>query len=84
MGVYFYKIGRTFKKLNYRYSKGNLPYDYETIYIHVSDDAKSICELEQKYKNKCINYKYTPKKEFAGMTECYTSIDPLNLNLEAK
>lgn len=70
----FYKIGKTFTTVKTRFRcKERIPYNYETIKIIISEDAKYICELEQKLKNKNKKFKYIPKNTFNGMYECFSN-----------
>jgi hypothetical protein len=70
----FYKIGKTFNKLNTRFS-GNLklPYNWEVIKF-IEGSAKQISELETELKRNHKEHSYTPKKVFGGMYECYSSL----------
>ena len=70
----FYKIGKTFNKLETRFS-GNLklPYNWEVIKF-IEGSAKEISELETELKRNHKKHSYTPKKEFGGMYECYSSL----------
>ena len=70
----FYKIGRTFNKINNRFkSKEALPYNYKIIHI-ITGTAKEIFELETKMKKENKKYKYVPKIKFDGMQECYAEL----------
>ena len=66
----FYKIGKTFLELNKRFTKGNLPYSFETLHLHYGD-AGYIYDLENELHRKYKFYKYKPEMWFAGYTECY-------------
>lgn len=70
----FYKIGKTFRGIKSRFSGKLLPYEYEIILTHESD-AGEIWDLEELLHLKFQEFRYNPKKYFAGVTECY------NLNL---
>lgn len=73
----FYKIGRTFKKIEERFnSKKVMPYNYEIVKM-INGTAKEIFDLELKLKQECKNFKYLPKIKFAGIQECF-----INLKLE--
>lgn len=74
----FFKIGRTYTKLKTRFNHIPDNYNYEILYVKKLNDGRKICELEQKYKNKCSSDTYIPEKEFDGMYECYSSIDNLD------
>ena len=71
----FFKIGRTYVELNirFRYEK-DMPYSYKVLNVIQSDSAREICELEQEYKNKHKEFKYTPTKKFGGMHECFSKL----------
>lgn len=69
----FYKIGRTFNTVAKRFSAKDFPYTYEVI-RECKGTAKAMCSLESHLHNLQHNYKYTPKKEFSGMSECFTKI----------
>lgn len=70
----FFKIGKTFNKLNTRFSGANrLPYNWEVIKF-IEGSAKEISELETELKRKHKENSYTPKKTFDGMYECYSEL----------
>jgi hypothetical protein len=75
-GEVFYKIGTTYNKLNRRFKI--IPYKYEIINVKEIKDindkkgAEMIFELESRFKKIYKNKKYTPKKEFDGMGECFS------------
>lgn len=72
-GELFYKVGRTFNKVNQRYkSKNDLPYDYEIISVVGSTNPEFIYKLENEIKNDLVAHRYIPKKEFGGMKECFS------------
>lgn len=70
----FYKIGKTFNKLDTRF-KGNvkLPYNWSLVNI-ITGSAKEISEIEVILKVKNKKNSYIPKKEFKGMYECFSEI----------
>jgi hypothetical protein len=70
----FYKIGRTYTKIEKRAAL--LPYFYEVINLTSSQDAALIYTLENKLKKVFRGYKYTPLKKFNGMGECFKFDDP--------
>lgn len=76
-GTVFFKIGRTYRELKDRFYNGSIPYDFEVLEIIIGENAREICELEQNLKNLCKEFSYTPKKDFGGMYECYSCIDPI-------
>ena len=74
----FYKIGKTFKKINERFSSKKLmPYNYEIIHTIISK-AENIWDLEINFHNKYKNYKYKPSIKFGGVYECYEIELPIN------
>ena len=72
----FYKIGVTYRELRLRLKE--IPYKYEIINVKEIKDindkkgAEMIFELESRFKKMYKNKKYTPKKEFKGMSECFS------------
>lgn len=74
----FYKIGRTFLRINYRFNcKTTMPYNYSIENIYESN-SKEICDLEIKLKKLNVKLKYIPKIKFHGMYECFSEIKYLN------
>lgn len=72
----FYKIGRTFRKINIRFGKkSNLPYKYELFKLFEGSDGRRIYELETKLKREHAEYKYIPELSFRGMQECFSKIN---------
>lgn len=71
----FYKIGRTFTKIDRRF--WGLPYYCEVVKIYefkeltLNNSIKAF-DMENKLKNDYKNFKYIPKIKFKGMQECYT------------
>lgn len=75
----FYKIGRTFTTIKYRFSgKVSMPYNYEVIQIRESEDAHKIYCLEKAFKYYNKEYKHNPKISFNGKEECFTKIIDIN------
>lgn len=74
----FYKIGKTFSKITYRFKSSNMPYNYTTI-KQIIGEPKYICELETHLKRCNKNNSYIPKVKFKGMYECFKSIDEINI-----
>jgi Fe-S cluster biogenesis protein NfuA len=72
----FYKIGVTYRELRLRFK--HIPYKYEIINVKEIKDindkegARMIFGLESRFKKMYKNKKYTPKKEFEGMSECFS------------
>jgi hypothetical protein len=72
----FYKIGKTFKKINKRFFKCNLPYNYEVIKVFESDqEGLKISLLESELKSKNRKEAYTPQLPFPGSFECFKKVD---------
>ena len=72
----FYKIGKTYIAIKYRFSGKVLPYSYEIIKV-IKGDGLEISKLERELHKKYKEFKYKPKKEFGGFLECYTTQLPL-------
>jgi len=72
-GEKFYKIGKTFVKIERRFRNSRIPYKYKIVKIF-KGQAKEISKLENKLQNKNKNFKYIPKKEFEGKHECFLKI----------
>ena len=70
----FYKIGKTYNKLWIRFSRGQIPYEYEVIKIF-EGSGLHICKLEEEMLKMNYKYKYNPTKEFAGSQECFSSLE---------
>lgn len=66
----FYKIGKTYTSLKYRFRKNGMPYSYELIDSFVSK-AGEIYDMEINMHTKYLEYKHTPLINFKGYTECY-------------
>lgn len=70
----FYKIGRTYTTVRYRFRfKTQLPYKYK-ILKEIIGDPQEIVNLELKLKKEHTDYKYIPNEKFDGMHECYKQI----------
>jgi len=65
----FYKVGRTYNKLNKRFSQ--IPYTIEVVKLITSMDGGYIFELEKRLKNKYKKLKYIPLINFGGKHECF-------------
>lgn len=70
----FYKIGKTYNPIWLRFSRGQMPYEYEVIKI-IEGSAIFICELEQELLNQNYKYRYTPAIKFGGSLECFKSLE---------
>lgn len=75
----FYKIGKTFTKIKLRFRtsfKSKIPYDYEIIKVFESKtDGLYISKLEKELQKLNKDNKYLPKTEFAGMYECFKTVN---------
>ena len=70
----FYKIGRTFTTMEHRFkSKRKMPYNYSIMEV-VEGSAEEMYNLENELQRKHKEFEYTPKIEFAGITECFSEI----------
>ena len=69
----FYKVGITCRDVKRRYNTvKSMPYNYEII-SEIYGEAGEIWDIEKFEKIKLKEYKYNPKKWFAGAkTECFT------------
>ena len=75
----FYKIGRTFLKIEKRFSYFKaLPYKYKILKIY-EGNVKEIFKLETILKNKNKDNKYIPKLKFHGMYECFNKLKNKNM-----
>lgn len=63
----FYKVGKTFRKINSRYTPSNMPYKYKLLKI-IEGTALEMSEKE--YGLLIKNERYRPKIKFEGYTEC--------------
>ena len=66
----FYKIGKTFRKLEERFSTATMPYKFKTIHTYI-DTAENIWDLEEELHKKYKEFSQRPKIWFSGYTECY-------------
>lgn len=74
----FFKIGKTFEKINGRFSCQEcraMPYKYEILHTIINENAKYVCELEREMQKLHKEYVYTPQIFFRGMTECFSKIN---------
>lgn len=76
-GEEFYKIGKTFLKINKRFTKGNIGYNFEVV-DKLSGDAGYVYDLENILHRRCKDYKYKPEQWFAGYTECFSTDLPID------
>ena len=69
----FYKVGKTFVPYPNRFSDIIKHYKYELVY-DIIGSAKEVCELERAYQRSNKEFKYNPKVNFCGHTECFSKI----------
>ena len=72
----FYKIGRTYRKIEKRFA--GFIYNYEVIQIRESFTPAKIYFLEKVFKEYNKEFKYEPKKKFHGYRECFSKIIDIN------
>lgn len=73
----FYKIGKTYRALQKRFScKRDMPYNYEIIKVF-KGESREISKLEKKLQKENKEFKYKPFIEFRGMYESYSDIKTL-------
>jgi hypothetical protein len=65
----FLKVGRTFQKVNQRFKKSAMPYNYRTV-TKIIGPAETIYNLENKFFLSGFK-RYAPQISFAGETECF-------------
>lgn len=71
----FYKIGKTYKKVEKRFaSLIKMPYKFEIIKV-IEGTSREISELEKELQRKNKEFKYTPKICFKGNNECYSKLN---------
>lgn len=69
----FYKIGKTFKEVNKRFSGAELPYSFTVIKI-IEGNPREISELEIELQALNKEYKYVPSLDFNGKYECFSEL----------
>lgn len=74
----FYKIGRTFLKVEERFNGTAIPYNYEIVEERKSHDGLKIYCLEKAFLRENSKNKYKPTKDFNGKQECFTKIIDIN------
>ncbi len=73
----FYKIGKTINEVKKRFPcKEKLPYNY-TIIKEYKSNIEEIYDLEIELHRKYKDFKYLPKINFKGYTECYRTDLPI-------
>jgi hypothetical protein len=69
-GEKFIKVGKTFRSVTRRFStEVEMPYMFRVL-TQVYHNAFAISKLEEAVKREFMSYKYTPKKDFDGRSEC--------------
>lgn len=72
----FYKIGRTYLKIEKRFTSNKvMPYNYEILHEFIFNTAKEAFDKETELKRLHKEYKYIPKIKFGGMYECFSEIN---------
>lgn len=69
----FIKVGKTFVSFNKRFSDISQYYHYKILHT-VTADADTVCKLERRIIHNNKGYRYVPKTQFNGHTECFTQI----------
>ena len=77
----FYKIGKTYNPIWLRFSRGQLPYEYEVVKVF-EGSGLFICKLEEELLKMNYEYKYIPTKDFAGSLECFSSLEGVKEKLD--
>lgn len=77
-----FKVGKTFRVIEKRAKR--IPYDIEVLYTLEFDSAQKASDTEEFLKILNKENQVTPKKEFGGMYECYSSITPIIKYLDLK
>ena len=86
-GEIFYKCGITSNNVAKRFGNADaMPYDYQTI-LQTEGEAGAIYDLEKHIIRTNKKHRYTPKKQFAGHSECFEQLAPstqraLNIKLD--
>jgi protein-arginine kinase activator protein McsA len=65
----FFKVGRTFQKVNQRFKKSKFPYNYRTV-SKIIGPSETIYNLEIEFFRAGFK-RYSPKISFDGETECF-------------
>lgn len=75
----FYKVGITLRGIKTRFrEKKRMPYNYEVLHKVSSKDAGCIYDKEKDILKVFKLFKYTPKQDFHGRTECFSTELPLD------
>lgn len=90
-GAVFFKIGITVQKIENRFSKSSMPYDYEVLRF-IKADADAVFSAEMKIKSIVMRDRYEPLIKFSGSKyECFSTmtcgiskiLDSLEVDLSA-
>ena len=77
----FIKIGRTKNTIHRRFgTQKEMPYKIEIVKTISDSNSDIIFDLEIKFKQKFLNFRYKPEIAFPGDTECY-KIEVLDYNM---
>jgi hypothetical protein len=77
---YFYKIGKTFRTVDERFTVLGFPYKVGILAIYEGDDGIAISKLEHELQKLNKKNKYLPKKTFDGMSECFNNLEEDTFN----
>lgn len=73
----FYKIGVTSRSVSDRFcSVVEMPYKYSELYL-IENTASYIFDIERRLHSLLRDCSYEPLQPFAGQTECFTTIKPI-------
>ena len=72
----FFKIGKTFTKLNKRFK--NIPYKKDIIRVHEFTCAMECSKFETNLKKEHKQFSYLPLKVFQGRQECFSELKTLD------
>lgn len=82
IGECFYKIGITSKDLASRFrTEHEMPYTFSSV-LSITGQPDYIYDLETRLHALMYDYKHVPTIAFKGMTECFTTIKPIERLLE--
>ena len=70
----FYKIGKTYKKINKRFLNSKMPYNYKTIFVY-EGTSEEVSFYEKKLQSLNKENSYIPEINFDGKYECYKQIN---------
>lgn len=76
----FYKIGRTYQKINFRFCKSAMPYNHKVLQVFefqefTQENCNKCYDLENELKRKNKEFKYVPQIKFDGMHECFKNVN---------